>query len=362
MSPLLPTQTEAAVLVEAGRPLELRRLGLPALQPGQVLVEVAYSGVCGSQLLEARGRRGPDRFVPHTLGHEGSGTVLSVGTGVDKVRPGDPVVLSWIKGLGAEVPSAVYGSDAGPVNSGAISTFMRHTVISENRLTLVPQGLSMRHAALFGCALPTGAGIVLNALEARAGQSLAVFGTGGIGLSAILGASRLGLAPIIGIDVAEAKLEQARLLGATHTLHGEREDPLAGIWRITGGVGVDFAIEAAGRPQTMELAFRSVRDRGGLCVVAGNLPFGQRMSLDPMDLIRGKRILGTWGGGSQPDRDLPRLARILQGDEGLERLITHTYPLGEVNRALEDLESGRVGRALLEIRPDPGTAPRSPHP
>ncbi len=141
-------RTDAAVLFEVNQPLCLLSLDLPDLKPGQVLVEVAYSGVCHSQLHEVRGRRGPDRFLPHTLGHEGSGTVLAIGSGVTKVTAGDRVVLTWIKGEGADVPSTTYGGGPGRVNSGAISTFMRHTITCENRLVVLPSDMPLREA---GC-------------------------------------------------------------------------------------------------------------------------------------------------------------------------------------------------------------------
>ena len=150
-------QTEAAVLSELNQPLRLSKLTIPDLKFGQVLVEVAYSGVCHSQLLEVHGKRGLDRFLPHTLGHEGSGTVLKVGPGVTKVKPSDRVVLSWIKGSGADLPFTIYQSAEETVNSGAISTFMRHTVTCENRVTPIPDAMPLREAALLGCAIPTGA-------------------------------------------------------------------------------------------------------------------------------------------------------------------------------------------------------------
>src|SRR5262245_26731137 len=159
-------RTDAAVLFELNQPLRLLTLDVPDPRPGQVLVEVAYSGVCHSQLHEVRGRRGPDRFLPHTLGHEGSGTVLAVGDGVTKVKPGDRVVLTWIKGQGADVPSTTYGGGPGRVNSGAISTFMRHTNTCENRLVPLPPEMPLREAALLGCAVPTGAGVVPNTTSA----------------------------------------------------------------------------------------------------------------------------------------------------------------------------------------------------
>jgi S-(hydroxymethyl)glutathione dehydrogenase / alcohol dehydrogenase len=346
----IPVQTEAAVLCELKQPLKLMPLGLPELKPGQLLVEVAYSGVCHSQLLEVRGKRGPDRFLPHTLGHEGSGTVTAVGPGVTKVKPGDRVVLTWIKGAGADVPSTVYRNGHGPVNSGAISTFMRHTVTCENRVVPVPAAMPLREAALLGCAVPTGAGIVLNTAGVRPGSSVAVFGVGGIGMSAVLAADLIHAHPIIAVDVVDRKLDEARKVGATHTVNARQHDPLAAILELTGRRGVDYAVEAAGRRETMEAAFRAVRDGGGLCVLAGNLPAGEQIALNPMDLIRGKRIAGTWGGESQPDRDIPLYGALyLAGKLRLERLISHEYPLADINRAFDDLEQGQVARALIDM-------------
>lgn len=343
-------QTEAAVLFEVAQPLRLVTVSIPGLVQGQVLVDVAYSGVCHSQLLEMRGKRGTDRFLPHTLGHEGSGTVLEVGAGVAKVKPGDRVVLSWIKGSGADVPSTVYQSAEGPINSGAISTFMRQTVTCENRVTPIPDTMPLREAALLGCAVPTGAGVVLNMAGVRPGSSVAIFGVGGIGLSAVLAARLMNATTIIAVDVFDHKLEQAHQVGATRLINARWQDPLATILEITGGQGVDYAIEAAGQRKTMETAFRTVRDNGGLCILAGNLPHGERISLDPFDLIRGKRILGTWGGGTLPDRDIALYVDLyLAGKLRVEALITHQYRLEDINQAFDDLEHGKVGRALIEM-------------
>jgi S-(hydroxymethyl)glutathione dehydrogenase/alcohol dehydrogenase len=343
-------RTEAAVLYATGQPLRIVSLTIPELKPGQVLVEVAYSGLCHSQLNEARGFKGEDRFLPHTLGHEGSGIVSAVGQGVVKVKPGDRVVLTWIKGSGADVPATIYSSDAGPVNSGAISTFMRRTVISENRLVPIPENMPLREAALLGCAIPTGAGIVLNTLKLHKGESIAIFGAGGIGLSAILAAAMKKAGMIIAVDVFDHKLEQAKRLGATHLINARQKDPLAAILELTGKKGVDYAIESAGKKETMEQAFKAVRDSGGLCVLAGNLPHGQNISIDPFDLIRGKRLIGTWGGETQPDRDIPGYVKYyLSGHMKLELLLTHSYSLAEINRALDDLESGKIGRALIDM-------------
>ena len=345
-------KTEAAVLYTPGKPLRITTLEIPELKPGQVLVEIAYSGLCHSQLNEARGLKGEDKFLPHTLGHEGSGKVLAVGKGVTKVRPGDRVVLTWIKGSGSDVSSTVYRSAEGTVNSGAISTFMRRTITCESRLVPIPEAMPLREAALLGCAIPTGAGIVLNTTNLQEGNTIAIFGAGGIGLSAILAAVLRKAKMIIAVDVFDHKLEQARCLGATRIINACQQDPPAAIMELTGQRGVDYAIESAGKKETMEQAFRSVRDNGGLCVLAGNLPHGERISLDPFDLIRGKRITGTWGGETQPDRDIPKYVKYYQsGQLKLELLLTHSYSLGEINRALDDLENGKIGRALIDMSP-----------
>ena len=286
----IPSTAHAAVLLEAGEPLQIMELGLPPLRPGQVLVEMDYAGVCHSQLHEVRGRRGPDRFLPHTLGHEGAGVVLACAEGVSKVEPGDRVVLTWIKGAGADVPSTTYESPIGTVNSGAISTFMTQTVTCENRLVpLAGHDMPLREAALLGCAVPTGAGAVLNTADVQPGSSVAVFGVGGIGMSAVLAAAMREAAVIVAVDIVPEKLEAAKRAGATHTLNALETDPVERIREITQGRGLDTAIEAAGRPETMEAAFASVASGGGLCVLAGNVAYGEKISLDPFDLIKGRR-------------------------------------------------------------------------
>ena len=242
-------RTLAAVLYEASQPLRLTALGIPELKPGQVLVDIAYSGVCHSQLNEVFGRKGPDPYLPHALGHEGSGTVVAVGSAVTKVQAGDAVVLTWIKGEGADVPGTVYASADGPVNSGAISTFMRRAVVSENRLVPLPAGMPMREAALLGCAIPTGAGIVLNTGEVGAGASVAVFGAGGIGIGAVMAAVAAGAEAAVAVDVNTARLADAAAAGATHTVDAGSEDAAAAVMALTGGAASTSPSRRRGGPR-----------------------------------------------------------------------------------------------------------------
>lgn len=342
-------KTTAAVLVEPGRPLELADLEIPALKPGQVLVEVAFCGVCHTQILEARGHRGEDRYCPHCLGHEGSGFVREVSSSITKVKPGDRVILSWIKGSGADVPGTVYGWNGRNVNAGGITTFATHSVISENRLTVIPDGLDMQRAALIGCAVPTGVGVVLNTAQPRPGQSLVVFGAGGIGSCAVAAAVLAGCVPVIAVDVNSDKLALAKQLGATHTINARTGDPVQAILALCPG-GADFAIEATGQPAVMRQALACVRPQGGTAVVVGNAKHGQMLELDPRELNQGKRLLGTWGGDNIPDRDFPRYCKLIAaGKLNLEPLLSRTYRLNEINAALDDLEHGLCARPLIQI-------------
>lgn len=342
---------KAAVLFACGEPLRvLDGIEMPAPGRGQVHVRLAYSGVCQSQLMEVRGGRGPDQYLPHLLGHEGSGTVVAIGSEVRKVALGDHIVLGWIKGEGLDVPGAKYRVGDRTINAGGVTTFNSEAIVSENRCVRLPEGVPLDIAVLFGCAVPTGAGMVLNEIAAKPGAKAAVFGLGGIGMIAVMALRAAGCSRIIGVDVEPAKLAAARDIGLTDAIDARSGDPVAAIRALTDGLGVDCAVDAAGRTRTIEQAFDSVRKFGGQCVFASHPATGERISLDPHDLISGKRLQGSWGGGSRPDADVPRFAKLfLEGRLPLRRLIGKRYALDDINLALEDLASGRVLRPLIDF-------------
>lgn len=342
-------RTEAAILVQTGQPLVLADLETPPLKPGQVLVEIAYSGACGTQVAEWRGMKGEDRYLPHCIGHEGSGTVVEVGAAITKVKRGDKVVLSWIRGTGVESGGAVYKWNEKTVNAGGVTTFQRHAVVSENRLTLLPPSLDMQVAILLGCAAPTGMGAVFNVTGVKAGESVVVFGTGGIGLNACMGAAFAGAMPIIGVDPSAERRSLAQRYGATHVIDPASGDVAAAIRAISPG-GVDVAIEATGLPDVMATALQVTRQQGGRAVVIGNARYGSTLTLDPSQFNQGKSLLGTWGGDSVPDRDYPRFARLLAAPRFDPRaLLSSPYKLSEATQALTDLAEGRVGRPLIDM-------------
>lgn len=347
---IIDMRAKVAILDNFNSGLTIGDIQVPHPLRGQVCVKVAYSGLCHSQLMEARGKRGNDPYLPHLLGHEASGTVIDVGEGVTKIQAGDRVILGWIKGAGMDVSGPKLFKDGQVINAGPITTFATHTIVSENRCLKLPDDIPMDIAVLFGCAIPTGAGIVVNQVKPFAGSTVAVFGLGGIGLSALMALRLFECSTVIAVDIEESKLELAMECGATHTIKNSRVNLVEEILHLTSGKGVDFAIEASGSTIMIETAFKSVKKFGGLCVFASHPPFGEKITLDPHDLISGKRIEGSWGGACSPDTDIPKFANLyLAGKLPLEKLIGKRYQLEDINQALDDLEQRRITRALIEM-------------
>lgn len=345
-------KTRAAVLYRTNEPLQIEELEIPTLGKGQVLVKLASAGICRTQLLEFRGQKGEDRFLPHLMGHEGSATVVDVGPDTSKLKVDDFVVLSWIKGIGADTRGPVYKTKSGlNVNAGPVATFTEYAVVSENRCTPISK-MDPQVAALLGCAIPTGAGIITNELgitEKLAGKSSLIIGVGGIGASALLTLKKFECHPLIACDITDEKLALAKDLGATHTINPLKQDLVAEVNRITEG-GSHFVIEASGVKSAMESAYRCVRPNGGVLVIAGNLSYGEKIEIDPMDLIKGKNIRGTAGGQCKPTRDFPLFADWQQsGSFPFEKIVHGVYPLEKINEAFKNFEAGVPGRLLIEF-------------
>ena len=215
---------KAAILEKLNYPLVIDKLELPELDYGQVLVEVKRSGICGAQIGEMTGVKGEDKYLPHLMGHEGGGIVVEIGPGVTHVKKNDHVVMHWRKGAGIECRPPRYGRNGGFVGGGWVTTFNDYSVVSENRLTVIPDDIPFEIAALMGCAVTTALGLINNEANIKIGQSVAVAGCGGVGLNIIQGAALVSAYPIIAIDLYDHKLELAKKMGATHTINSRNEN------------------------------------------------------------------------------------------------------------------------------------------
>ena len=333
------------------QPLVVDTIELPVeLGVGQVLVQLQVSGICGSQIGEIDGVKGPDRYLPHLMGHEGFATVLEIGPGVKQVQPGDSVVLHWRPGAGIQADPPKYRWRGEPLNAGWVTTFNRHAVVSENRCTKVPADTNPDAAALFGCAITTGFGVIENNAGLRMGEAVVVFGAGGIGLNMIQAAALLSASVIIAVDLFDSRLELARQLGATHTINSSREDAEARIRELMEGQPLDVFIDNTGVPSVIEQGYRLTHGQGRVILV-GVPRHGNNVSLHTLPLHFGKVVTGSHGGESKPAQDIPRYLRLLQqGRLQLDRFVSARYPLEEINTAIAAMRDGATaGRVMIDL-------------
>jgi S-(hydroxymethyl)glutathione dehydrogenase / alcohol dehydrogenase len=361
---------QAAVLEGPLQPFHVREVELDEPTAGEVLVRIAASGLCGSDLKALDGLRAIASF-PVILGHEAAGVVEQVGAGVERIRPGDHVVLSILSSCGwcadcrrgrpnycATTASA---QPAGNLLDGSsrlsvhgrrlnhfltVSSFAEYAVVPESAATVIDPAMPLDRAALIGCAVLTGYGAVHNSAGVEPGSNVAVFGCGGVGLSAVEGARIAGAETIVAVDVHPAKLALARSLGATETVDARAADP-AGAVRDATGAGADYAFEAAGRTETIEQAWESLA-AGGLLTVIGTLPSGTKLTLAADPLIEEKRIAGCYLGSASPERDVPVLVeRYLEGELQLDELVSRRIGLAELDEGFARLREGTEARQVV---------------
>ena len=341
---------KAAILVESKQPLVVDDIALPErLNFGQVLVKINYSGICGAQINEIDAVKGPDKFLPHLLGHEASGEVLEIGPGVTRFRVGDKVVLHWRPSSGFQSPTPKYKWGTKTINAGWVTTFNEQTVASENRLTKIPDDFDMRIAPLFGCAVTTAFGVVNNDASIKVGQSLIVFGLGGVGINIIQAASMVSANPIIGIDIIDNKIEMAKKFGLDYGINALNNEVKDQVNEILEDKCADVVIETTGDSRVIETAYELTKP-DGKTILVGVPKKGENISIYSLPLHFKKVLTGSEGGSSVPDQDIPRLIKLMQVKKmTLDGLVTHEFTLEEINQAIELFRSGNAGRILINI-------------
>ena len=354
----------AAVLPAIGSPLQITEIDLPEPGPGQVRLRLAAAGVCHSDLSLTNGTmRVP---VPAVLGHEGAGTVLAVGDGVTHVSPGDGVVLNWAPSCGSchacslgEVwlcANALNGAadvhartaDGTELHPGLnVAAFAEETVVAASCVLPLPEGVPLTDAALLGCAVLTGYGAVHHSARVRPGETVAVFGVGGVGLATLQAARIAGASKIVAVDVSPEKEELARRAGATDYVVATDNTPRE-IRALTAKQGVDVAVECVGRAVTIRAAWESTR-RGGRTTVVGIGGKDQQVTFNALEIFHwGRTLSGCVYGNSDPAKDLPVLAgHVRAGRLDLGALVTERIALDGIPAAFENMEAGKGGRALV---------------
>jgi aryl-alcohol dehydrogenase len=339
-------EIKAAVVFETSGDFSIEQLELSDPNDDEVLVRIVGAGICHTDLA-GRDMHLPIPPPPSVFGHEGAGVVEKVGARVTKVKPGDHVVLAWDY-CGARPDGTTTLRKGDQVIHGSFfcqSSFADFALANERNVVKVPDDVPLEILGPMGCGVMTGAGAVMNALQARPGSSIAVFGTGTVGMSAVLGAVVCGCTTIIAVDINPDRLEMAKELGATHTVNAAEVDPVETIRDMTGG-GAQFSLECVGNPKVFRQAV-DVLPRLGVCGLLGVVPPDTEVSLD-MDLImNGRTVKGILGGDVIPDLFIPKLIELYsQGRFPFDRLITF-YPFDDINQAVEDMEEGRVIKPVL---------------
>lgn len=342
---------KAAVLVELKKPLKVTEITLPkALTCGQVLVKVHYSGICGAQINEIQGAKGPDKYLPHLLGHEGSATVIDIGPGVKTVKPDDHVVMHWRQSNGIQSDPPSYDWNGRKVNAGWVTTFNDYAIVSENRLTVIPNDFNLKLAPLFGCAVTTAMGVINKDANVKIGQSVVVFGVGGVGLNITQAAEMVSAYPIIAIDLHDSKLEMVKRFGATHCFNSNTHKDLgAEIRKIVGKDGANVVVDTTGNPRVIEMAYELTHP-DGKTILVGVPRKGNNISIYSLPLHFKKVLTGSHGGSTEPQIEIPRYIQLYNaGILKLDGLITHEFNLSEINKAIELLKSGKAGRILISM-------------
>lgn len=339
---------KSAILVESKKPLIVEDVSLPnQLEFGQVLVKIFYSGICGSQINEIDSIKAPDKYLPHLLGHEGSGIVEKIGQGVTRVKPGDHVVLHWRKGSGIESSTPNYLWNGKKLNAGRVTTFNEKAIVSENRLTPIKKDFDLKLAPLFGCSVTTAFGVVNNDAKVKIGQSVVIFGVGGVGLNIAQAASMVSANPIIGIDVFQEKLDVGKKFGLTHIFKGDLENFEKDINEIIGNNGADIVIETTGNTKVIEKAYQLTAPNGKTILVG--VP-NKNISIYSLPLHFEKVLTGSHGGSAVPDVEIPRYIRLIdQKKMSLQNIITHEFKLNEINKAIELFRTGKAGRIIINM-------------
>ncbi len=349
----MPMTTRAAIQTASGQPLIIDELDLPDPRPDQAVLKLLASGICHSQVHELH----DGRTRPTAFGHEATGVVVKAGSAVTRVREGDRAIVTWVRreplrmGQDDRWCGATYRGSPIPWPH---FTWSEHTIVSEQYLVPIAAEEPADLCSIIGCAVLTGAGAVIHTTRVQPGDSVAVFGAGGVGLSAVRAAAIRGADPIIAVDLRADKLRLAREFGATHAVNASETDPVEAVVDLSGG-GVDYAFDAIGVRQTTETINEVTRpgsmgagNEGGTAVLIG-VP-GNEMTLDPRAMLSAHRRYATSFGASNPDRDFPIFLRWYRdGLFPLDRLVTDRYRLEQINEACAALKAGEVmGRAIME--------------
>ncbi len=357
---------KAAICYEFGKPLVIEDVTLDPPQAGEVSVQIAVTGICHSDLHAISGEWSDRYQTPLVVGHESAGTVMEVGAGVSRYKPGDRVIVTLIRSCGhcfyctaghpqrcdtaypIDRERRLRNSKGQPLNLGMrTGSFAEGVVVHESQLAALPADVPMEVGALLACGVITGAGAVLNTAQVKAGSSVVVIGTGGVGLNSVQAARIAGAYPIIAVDLLDNKLEIAHQFGATHSVNPKTQDAVACVKDLTAGRGADYVFVTVGNTKASEQGFAMLRPRG-LMTIVGIPESGAMVSFPSFGFFAERMVMGSTMGSTRLGTDIPRLINLYRNKQlMLDELISQRFPLERINEAIHDTHTGNAIRNMI---------------
>jgi S-(hydroxymethyl)glutathione dehydrogenase / alcohol dehydrogenase len=340
---------KAAYLTKLNSPLKIsKNIKFRNLDYGQVLIKNYYTGVCKSQIYEIYSGRDNKKYIPHLLGHEATGIVVEKHSSVKKVKKGDRVILTWLKCKGIQSKNPEYYDKLKKINSGSVTTFSNFSIVSENRLLKLPKDISLKKGVILGCAFPTGSGMVLNSITSSKNKKIAFIGLGGVGTSALLTSLNFVFKEIYAFDVNKDRLNFLnKFIKNDKKVNFSLFDQKT-LKKFKNYF--DYVIETSGSIKGIESGFKILINNGKM-IFASHPSKGKMIKLDPFDLIKGKKIFGSWGGDFDYEKNCSKIFEIFKGIKNFDQIFQEkTYNFSEINFAIKDLKNGKVLRPLIKLR------------
>ena len=337
---------KAAILEKNNTPLTIRKINFTGnLERGQVLVKLKFTGICGKQIDEIKGIGGKDPYLPHLLGHEGSGVVLKVGPSVKKVKKNDKVVLHWIKSNGIQSATPKYTFNKKIINAGWVTTFNEYSIVSENRLTKIPNNYSLKKASLFGCCASTSLGLVFNKLNLKKNDTLLVIGIGGLGQIIIQAARIFKFNNLIAADINPKALKKAKKFGANILVNLKKKNDLNKIKNLS----INKSVVTTGNIKAIETA-SNLLSIPGQCYIMGVPPRKKTIKINAWNLMHNQSIQGCLGGNSKPFRDIPKFIKLDKNKLiNLEKIIYKVINFKNINKGIKMFQGKSTGRIIVKF-------------
>ncbi len=333
--------TKAAVLIKKNK-IKIKKLILPDLKKGQVLVKIKYSSICHTQIQEIHGLRGKDRYLPHCLGHEASGVVINKHSSVKKVNKKDFVCLTWVFSKGISAGGSIYhDTKNNKINAGPVNTFSNYAIISEDKIQKIKKKSDLKKSVLLGCAAPTAFNCIFNNTNNQKNKKILILGAGGVGLLAIFASKICKFEEISVLDLNKKKLKLAQKFGASKIFNNIDDKILNDHY--------DYVLECTGNKDVLQKSIKFVKKFGGVLFIVGNYKHSTKFNIDPWEFLFGKKISGSWNKKFIYDFNFKKFNRHLNKLDLNEYFGNKTYKLNEINRAVQDLKKGKIIRPLIKM-------------